>query len=174
MMSGSYAQSDAIWGIFGHAGPGGINMTADGANWSAVYSDPTHAPGGNCGAPNACLSSYASSQILHRVRFMLFGGCETAKRNATGHYELQEAAKADGVDSSIGFSTLITTGNQLSTWTNSFFYWSTVHGQNVLAAATSAEADVYNTPSYYHDYGGVQNSVVFGPTVVLKPAAYGN
>jgi hypothetical protein len=170
MMGPYYAQSDAVWAIFGHAGPGGINMSTDSGTWSALYSASNH---GSCTAPNSCLSLFKSSQAIHRIRFMLFAGCHTAQL-VGGHYELQEAAKADGVDSSIGFSDFITTGGQLTTWTDSFFMWSGIYGYNILAAATAAEVDVYNTPGYNHDYGGMQTSVVFGPTIYLKPAAYGS
>jgi hypothetical protein len=166
-MSTSYAQSDAIWAVFGHGGPGGISTFPtypNGSAWSNVFSDPSHGTCNVSGSTNACISNYSVSQ-LHAIRLMLFAGCETAQTN-----ELSWNAYNKGVDSSIGFSQLIYQ-DHVNVWTDRFFYYAATSGLDEYNAAVAAENDVY---AQFGGYGGTNSSVIWGSFTMLKPAGYGS
>ena len=70
----SYAQSDAIWWMAGHAGAGVIQTYNATTGWSSIYTSKSI--GGTCAAPNDCLSNYTST-VMHRIRLMVFMGCKS-------------------------------------------------------------------------------------------------
>jgi hypothetical protein len=163
-MGPSYAQSDAIWLMVGHANAGEIT-TYTGTTETYM----TAAAGGrySCTAPNACLNNYTSSQI-HGIKIMIFAGCYTSNASSQTGYRLPAVAVSKGVDSAIGWSGLLD-NLHVPTWTRNFFYYP---GKGVLNAAIYAEQQVL---AQMGGYGGTNNSVIYGSTTVsVFPPGYGS
>jgi hypothetical protein len=165
MMGVNFAQSDALWAIFGHGGPGGISTyPGSGTAWTWLFG---YAGDGNCSlAGSACISSYTYSQI-HQIRLMMLVGCETAE-----NLDLQNNASYDGVDISIGFKGDIGFGPFAEYWTGQFFYYTMQKGYSVANAVKAAVAD---TLANKGGYGGMNTYYYMGNiNAGLKPAAYGS
>jgi hypothetical protein len=161
-MGTSYAQSDAIWAMFGHANVGFITM------YSPTYGSTVLRATGTSSGNDATLSNYTTAQ-LHYIRLMVFGGCHTA--GYTGGVSLQTVAYNRGVDSSVAWTGEIAWPH-MDTWTYYFF----------AAAASPSKYTVFNAAIYaeqktleiHKGYGGVDSSVVWGGSKYLYPAGYGS
>jgi hypothetical protein len=184
-MGTSYAQSDAIWGMFGHAFDYQALTTWDTTHGTTVlrYDSNTGGSGQRCTSPDACLHTGYTSAQLHYIRLMIFGGCHTACPWGTctnGHSSagpnLPQDAWNKGVDSAMGWDDFISWPG-MDLWTDSFFrsattYYSSIGGYyTVFQAGTQAETDVYN---YYGSYYGTNRWVVWGGSTKLIPVKYGS
>lgn len=167
VMGPDYAQSDAIWAIFGHANPGFITTY----NSATGRTDLAAAPGisGNCAGNSACLSSYTSAQ-LHSIKLMIFAGCETAlPGGGLGNNGIlpRVAVFSKLVDAAVGWSGDITWPH-MNRWTWAFFQYN----GTFFNSATWAENQTY---ALYNDYGGSNNSVWYGNwNLSVRPAGYGS
>jgi hypothetical protein len=173
VMGPGWAQSDAIWAIFGHANAGFITTY----NSYTGRTDLAVAPGvsGNCAGYNACLSSYTSAQ-LHSIKLMIFAGCETAlPGGGLGNNGIlpRVAVFSKGVDAAVGWSGVIT-WPLMNRWTQAFFQYTGQDGKSAtfFNAAVWAENQTY---AMYNDYGGSNNSVWYGnANLSVRPAGYGS
>jgi hypothetical protein len=165
-MGPSYAQSDAVWAMFGHANSGYITTPAGVLRADQNIDNPP-APNA-CGSPNACLST--SSSNISRMRMMMFAGCYTAL-SRRGYILPSVAVHTKGVDSSVGWSSEIYR-NELTQWTISFFNHSGLSGYDMLDSSIWAESQVL---AVFGGYGGTDKSVWYGNYALsLKPAGYGS
>jgi hypothetical protein len=185
----NFAQSDAIWAMFGHACDEKCITTYDTTYGTTVLrydanSGGTNLPCGQNDNRDACFHNYTSTQ-LHRIRLMIFGGCHTAcpwgtcqnGHTAAGPNLPKDAVTGKGIDSAIGWDDFISWPH-MDTWTDSFFkYGTTPQAQagggyyTVFQAAIAAETDVY---AKHGGYGGTNRSVTWGSTTKLMPVSYGS
>lgn len=167
-MGSSYAQSDAIWWMAGHGAAGIIQSYNSTMGWGSLYVS-SNAPGfSSCGSPNDCLTDYTSTQ-MHRIRLMVFQGCDTADPTPNGDRLPKRAYNNLGVDSSLGFTETIWFGSWPDHWADYFMFYSAT--KNVTDAAGAA-ADVIYSGSGGNDYG-YYSAYIYGGSVRIDPPAYG-
>ncbi len=170
-MAASYAQSDAVWAMFGHGNGGFITQ------WASATSTVLHAiPNGSaysCSSPHACLSDYSGGKIS-KMKLMVFGGCHSASSaNYSLPYDqnLGNAAIGMGVDSALGFGGLIY-WPPIDKWSEAFFGYLAA-GKTVSYAA--ANAAVAAAQSNGGNYGGTDMYQIFGNQgITIVPAGYGS
>jgi hypothetical protein len=183
-LSGSWAQSDAVWVAFGHSNAGQIAIES-GASGSppsthigavvanrSVGVSPDFSSG-----PKAYMYDLPYHQLT-KIRLMAFIGCNTGNDGAPGSaYNgnlVAEAYGDQGVDSAVGFRYEIWyVPNTADLWTDAFF-----HGLQSGETVSSAANDGYNNVFFWwlglnHTWG-FENPNIMGGGTKLKPAAYGS
>ncbi len=175
-MSGPYAQSDAVWADFGHGGPGFITFCTEpgGASCTSVLRGDSRAGPCSGGMGDTCLSSYPIQ--IHRLRLMLFAGCETAKNQTNTANLVDYAVDTNHVDSAIGFTTLIYYGGFThpgETWSQSFFTYLR-QGYTETQAESMAVNDVRNVFLALGNASGWDSAYIRNGGTKLIPAAYGS
>jgi hypothetical protein len=168
-MGTAYAQSDAIWWMAGHGGPGFITTLTSGGVGSFVSVGSL--PGSICSFPNTCLTQWTSTQ-MHRIRLMMFEGCETGKAVSNGDSLPKRAYTNLGADSSVGFSELIYFPFA-NTWADVMARDSMYSFPHNTVSQASWQATNYLTTFYGQAYG-MDSLVIYGGGVYLYPAAYGS
>lgn len=163
-MSSSYAQSDAIWWMFGHAGPGQMEVYHSGTD-SYLYIS------GYCASPTTCLTSYSWTQ-LHKIRLMVFQGCNTGQNMTNGDNLPLHVYSVQGVDSAIGFSAVIDFAPVQDQWGSKVASTSMSMGYTVTNAAWAATN--WLGGQLGGDYHGYDSLVIYGGSTHLSPAAYGS
>jgi hypothetical protein len=173
-MSSLFAQSDAVWADFGHGGAGFITFChpALGAACTSVLR--ANSTVGSCGGGNSddCISVHGTT--IHRIRLMVFAGCDTGLNGSSGsnHGNLLDQAYAQGVDMDLGFTNLIYYGG------NTGEYWAKRFGMYLNDSATIASAVIDATSDLKALHGG--NAYGFnyntgrGPNNSIIPAGYGS
>ena len=164
-----YAQSDAIWWMAGHAGPGLITTyhPTNGGSWLYIDGNSTKCDGSS--GRNQCLSEHTWSQ-MHDIRLMLFFGCESGDTDGTGYSLPRYAKQVLGVDASLGFSNLIYFAPTMS---DTFAHYFTSYGildYTVTDAAWGAAEAVRNASGAYN---GFNSLVIYGGSTLIYPAEYG-
>jgi len=168
-MSTYYAQSDAVWAMYGHGGPGFVTQYNSTYGNSVLNASPG-VPGSSCTSPNDCISNYSYSQ-LHAIRLMVFWGCETGQ--TVNGVNILNTVTGLGVDSSIAWSGVLYT-NQGRVWNSAFFYSLIYYGYTVGSATSYANNAVISQYGV-GNMGGMNTWQIGGsPGVKLVPALYGS
>jgi hypothetical protein len=166
MMGPSFAQSDAVWMINGHANFWTITTYGSGVE-TYLYPDLATIPAGHqvgtCAAPNACLSNYTKTQ-LRRIKLMLFAGCLSAGN-------LQNYASARGVDLAVGFTAELN-NSRSGRWILLLFDWMATYGADYQNASYLATEQVI---AQMGGAGGSDHRYEVGNRhITLKPPTYGS
>ncbi len=171
-MGSSYAQSDAVWAMFGHANRGFITQYA-GSTSTVLHAVPNGTLY-SCSSPHACLSNYGGGKIS-KMKLMVFGGCYTALAgNDSLPYSADlgiVATQADGVSTAVGFDSEIF-WPPMDKWSEVFF-GDLAAGHDVSHALILAadQAAISNGGNY----GGTNYFDMFGSTTTtVVPAGYGS
>jgi hypothetical protein len=165
----SYAQSDAIWWMAGHAGAGVIQTYNATTGWSSIYTSKSI--GGTCAAPNDCLSNYTST-VMHRIRLMVFMGCKSGV--LTGGDSLPLHALALGVDSTVGFSQDLGFIAESNHWAQKFATYAMYPAPRDNSVAEAAAMATTYLGTTYGQYWGYDSYVIYGGSVHVEPARYGS
>jgi hypothetical protein len=167
-MGTSYAQSDAIWWMAGHASAG--NISTYNASTGVTSYVRVNNSSGSCASPNACLTNYTPSQ-LHRIRLMVFQGCNSG--DSSGGQRLQYYAKYTlGVDATIAFTELIYFGSDQDYWGEQLAYLTTNSTHDVEDAAWAAADFVFMISGSYWGYDSM--SMYGAAGTYMDPPAYGS
>jgi len=166
----SYAQSDAIWWMAGHGAAGFLTTWSATNTWSYIKVDTTV---GTCPSPHACLTSYTSSQ-MHRIRLMVFQGCETGDPAPSGDKLGYRAYTNLGVDSAVAFGAIIYFSSKADHWSDHFMWLATQPAPYTYTVVDAADT----AAQYLHDlYGstyGYDSWAVNGGSTKIYPPAYGS
>lgn len=170
-------EDDAICFIHSHAGPGHMFLPYfDAANMDYDVAYLTgHGANGHQDPQCAGIGSYyLYVGDLETVRFIWFGGCETAITSLNteeGWGNLLTEAVSLGVDCSVGFEGDITTAHH-SYFAERFMTYAMNSSNTVSTALGYAKADTYSS---FGSYGAVDTYDIRGQSWErLAPAAYGN
>jgi hypothetical protein len=159
----------AVWIMMGHGGPGAITTCTDSTNpncpWSYIDTD-TSVYSACVYYPNICLVG----RDLHRVRLMVFMGCNTGLNGPDG-LNLLDMANSEGAKATVGFGHDIgfgpTSGNA---WTSQFFNYLNA-GSGVSRALAFASAYVGSLNGGNHE--GYNYYMYDGGTVTIAPPQWG-
>lgn len=136
-LGASYAQSDAIWWMAGHAAPGLIQTYNSTNGVTTIYAG-SGVPGASCVKPNDCLTNYDSSSI-HDINLMVFQGCSSGSATSNNVRLPKKAHDSLLVDASIGFDdTIYFSANTSDLWAGEFTYDAWYGHMYVLDAAWAA------------------------------------
>jgi hypothetical protein len=167
VMSGGYAQSDAIWALFGHSNAG--FMTTYNSSTGQTVLSVRAGIGSSCTGNNACLDQFTTTQ-LGRIKLMIFGGCYTANayNGLDASYKLPyQVSHYRGVDAAVGW-TAETSWPHMDRWIQAFFQST----GTFFNSAVYAENQVY---AMYGGYGGTDTSQWYGNwNLHVRPAGYGS
>jgi hypothetical protein len=168
-MGVAYAQSDAIWWMAGHGAAGVIqSYNSSTGVWGSLYVSSNAPTYSSCSSPNDCLTDYTST-LMHRIRLMVFQGCETADPTPNGSRLDARAYTNLGVDSSIGFTELI----YFNSWSDQWSYFMTYYGanHNIADSLSMSASAIFAGAAQTYGYG---NYHYYGGSVHLTPEAYGS
>ena len=167
-MGVGYAQSDAVWWMAGHGAAGVIQSYNSSTGVESTLAVSTNAPlNSGCGSPDDCLTDHTFAQ-MHRIRLMVFQGCDTADPTPNGSRLNAYAYNTLGVDSTVGFTQLIFFGS----WPDQWSYFMTYYGaSNTIANSLSKSASaIFAGAAQYYGYNNYHH---YGGGVRLTPEAYG-